>query len=102
MGIGQRPLAAEFCLSVAGKGSGATHPAPREACCLCGAGRRPSPALPYLTTQERGRGSEGRRQSRLEPKSKDRKEQNYERRKQLARPEQKPTPLAGVLFCSDG
>ena len=97
MSIGQRPLVAERCLSVAGKGSGATHPAPRDACCLSGAGRRPSPALPYLTTQERGRGSEGRRQSRLEPKSKDRKKQ-----KQLARPEQKPTPLAGVLFCADG
>ena len=43
---GQRPLAAELCVSVAGKGSGATHPAPHEACCLLGAGWRPQPALP--------------------------------------------------------
>ena len=100
MGIGQRPLAAELCLSGAGKGSGATHPAPREACCLGGAVRRPSPALLYLTTPERGQGSEGQRQSRLEPQSKDRKKQAYEKRKQLARPDQKTTPLAGVLCWS--
>ena len=47
-GYRSKTVSCRECLSVAGKGSGATHPAPREACCLSGAGRRPSPALPSI------------------------------------------------------
>ena len=41
--------------SVAGRGGGATHPAPREACCLCGAGLHPQPAVAVNRAYEEGR-----------------------------------------------
>ena len=44
--LGAVSVRAKF--SVAGIGGDATHPAPREACCLFGAGWHPQPALPLL------------------------------------------------------
>ena len=51
--LGAVSVRAKF--SVAGIGGGATHPAPREACCLCGADLHPQPAVAVNRAYEEGR-----------------------------------------------